>query len=228
MVLGGGCEAVVSVDVVIPAYHRTPELVGMSVKCIEAAKQTTNIPYRTIIVETGTDHLREFADLHLFEARRTSPTKSMNRAFALCDADLTVLLTNDVFVKDGWLEALMKPFDMFDDCGLSTVASTQFGHQREDKIVEGNWFSLAMWRTNGRVFDERFDGVWDDTDLIMSNYAKGLKFYRNFNCVVDHLVGATAYHTEGHNDRFEEGKRRFIDKWIGWQSDPYFRELAGI
>jgi GT2 family glycosyltransferase len=203
----------------------------MSVKCINLAKENTKLPFELIVVETCSDHLKDLADIHIYEKDRVGPTKSMNRGFSVVGSEYTALLTNDVFVSDGWLEALIEPFDRFANCGISTLGSTQFGHQRDDKIEEGNWFSVACWKTCGPIFDEQYNGVWDDTDFIMRTYAYGKKFYRNFASIAEHLVGATHYGLCGHDDRYERGRQLFIEKWKHLDGTPNvkkYMELAGI
>lgn len=215
------------ITVVVPAYHHKPKHIGMSERCIALAKDCTGLPFKLIVVETVSSDLIGCSDIYIHEKYRHNPTVSMNRAFSLVDTEFLVLLTNDVFVKEGWLESLVLPFKLYDDCGISTLGSTQFGHRQQDLIEEGNWFSVACWR-NGMRFDERYNGVWDDSDLIFRNYLSGNKFYRNFNCVVDHVPGSTMYGTEGHDVRYVEGRELFIEKFKEHANDPFFKQLIGV
>jgi hypothetical protein len=133
-----------------------------------------------------------------------------------------------VYVEDGWLESLMTPFRMHANCGISTLASTQFNHQKRDFIEEdGIWFSIAMWKTQGKVFDERFRNVWDDTDFTMRQYILGNRSYRNHNCVVEHLIGKTQYIRTDHQENFVNGRELFIEKYKDC-GHPMFNKLAGI
>jgi len=181
-------------------------------------------------VETESDHLRDYADVHIYEKNRTNPTTSMNKGFACCSGSFTVLLTNDVFTSDGWLEHLIEPFER-KDCAITTLGCTQFNHQKSDKVEEGNWFSLACWKSQGKIFDEQFEGIWDDTDFIMRTFVAGKRFFRSYKTIVEHLVGATHYATEGHQDRFKLYQEKFRNKWahlIGTEHESKYKELAGL
>ena len=215
------------ISVVIPALITDKEQIAMSMTCIDKAKSLTNIDFETVIVETESNYLQEEADLYLYEKTRTNATKSINRGFRIATGDYIVLLTNDVMVKEGWLEALLKPFETERDCGISTLATTQLGHHRENKIEEGVWFSVACFRKQDSYFDEKYVNSWDDTDFIMRHYLRGQKMYRNFNCVVDHLVGKTQYVKSDHMDNFWKNRFRFIEKYKHCGNPMYDRLISG-
>jgi len=201
------------VSVVIPCYIKNDKLFGLTMRCISAARYKTNIPFKTIIVETTTNYLSDEADIHVYEKERTNATKSINRGFRCTDSQYVVLLTNDVIVGDGWLEALLKPFEVKPDCGASTLASTQFNHRKHDKIEEGIWGSVFMVRKQDAWFDEGFVNSWDDSDMWMRIYSQGLRMYRNFNCVVEHEPGQTHYGDPNHQRNFDKNRDYFVDKW---------------
>lgn len=199
------------VSVVIPALIKTDKQLALSIQCLEATKKT-KIPYETVIVETETNYLQEYADFHLFERAKTTATKSINRGFGLCSGNYVCLLTNDVIVEEGWLEALIDCFNK-EDCGLSTLATTQLGHKKENRIDEGIWFSLALMPKKYAQFSEEYINSWDDTDLIMRVYLDGKKMYRNYNVVVEHLPGQTQYQDPGHLENFAKNRQIFTEKY---------------
>lgn len=206
-----------SIAVVLPVLIREPRHVQMTMKCISLARRHTAIPFDLIIVESGSSYFRGEADVHVYEAQVTTPERSHNRGFRIaCEKDFIVLLTNDVFVSDNWIESLIECFSAKPDCGCSTLASTQFGHSRESKIEEGNWWSVAcvkreVFETVG-FYDERFINSWCDTDLLVRIYKHGWKMYRNFNTVVEHLVGQTIYSKPGFQQNYDAGQALFQQK----------------
>lgn len=202
-----------TIDVVVPVYIKTPKHLAMSINCLCRAKELTNVKYNTIIVETGTNYLSDHADIHIYERQRTTATKSMNRAFFCCSAEFTVLLTNDVRVNEGWLEALCECFEKKEDCGAATLASTQFSHKKENKIEEGIWGSVFMLPTEYAQFDDNYVNSWDDSDLWMQIYSSGYKMYRNFNSIVEHEPGQTHYGDPTHADNYEKNRKYFEYKW---------------
>jgi GT2 family glycosyltransferase len=208
----------VTVSIVVPAYITKPQQLAMSVKCISLAKKYTALNYETIIVETGSDCLRDEADIHIYEKDKTTATRSMNNGFKIARGDYVVLLTNDVYVTNKWLECLLDCFKL-KDCGAATLASNQFNHVKEDKIEEGNWFSVAMIKREVfdkiGYFDEDFTGIFDDTDWLLRMYKAGWRMYRNFNCVVEHLVGQTHYISPQHQKNYERNRILYNKKHEG-------------
>lgn len=202
-----------TIDVVVPVLIKENKHLGMSLRCLSRAKELTSIKYKTIIVETGTSYLSDHADIHIFERNRTNATKSINRGFFSCDSQFTVLLTNDVMVNEGWLEALLKPFDMYEDCGVTTLGSDQFCHVKKDKIEEGIWGSVFMIPTEYAQFDDNYVNSWDDSDLWMQMYTRGYKMYRNYNCIVSHNPGQTHYGDSEHEKNYEKNRAYFVEKW---------------
>jgi GT2 family glycosyltransferase len=205
-----------TVDVIVPVLINSPEQIKMTLDCIKTARETTKVPFKLIIVETLTQHFKDLADVYVWEREKTTATISINRGFKVSNADWVILLTNDVFVKEGWIERLIECFAKHKDCGVATLATNQFNHKQEDKIEEGNWWSVVMipkcLLNKVGYFDERFKGVWDDTDLLMRIYKASFKMYRNFNVVVDHLIGATHYENPQHKDNYSYGQRLFNEK----------------
>lgn len=201
------------VNVVVPVYIREPKHLAMSLRCLSRAKELTNVKYKTIIVETCSNYLVDHADIYIYERERSTADKSINRAFCACDSEYTVLLTNDVMVNEGWLEALLEPFEKFEDCGVSTLATDQFGHSKRDKIEEGIWGSVFCIPSEYAHFDENYINSWEDSDLWMQMYSRGYKMYRNFNCVVSHSPGTTVYQDKMTQDNYERNRAYFTNKW---------------
>jgi len=201
------------ISVIVPVYAYNEKLTFMTAKCIESAKAYTNIEFELIIVETCSNYFSEYADIHIYEKNRTTSTISINRAFSCCKSDYVVLLTNDVMVSEGWLEALIEPFNKFDDCGVSTLASNQFNHKKENRTEEGIWGSVFMVPQKYAKFDGNYINSWEDSDLWMQVYSRGYKMYRNFKCVVEHNPGQTHYQDPQHQVNYENNRSYFTNKW---------------
>jgi len=201
------------ISVVVPVYAPEQRHIFMTIKCLELAKSRTKVNFETIIVETGSNYFTEYADIYIYERNRTTADISINRAFNCCKSEMVVLLTNDVMVSNDWLEALLEPFNKYEDCGVSTLASTQFNHRKEDKIEEGIWGSVFMIPRKYARLDENYINSWEDSDLWMQIYSDGKKMYRNFNCVVEHTPGQTVYSDKLTQDNWEANRKYFINKW---------------
>lgn len=206
-----------SVNVIVPILVNTPEQIAMTIRCIKKARES-KIPFELVIVETKTDYFKDLADIYIWEKEKTTATISINRALKVCNKDWVVLLTNDVIVDDGWLEALFECFKV-NDCGCATLGSTQFNHQKENKIEEGNWWSIVLFPQwlfeKVGYFDEQFRGVWDDTDLLIRIYKAGFKMYRNFNVIVEHPTSSHQDNFEQHKENYRHGQELFHNKHRG-------------
>ena len=211
------------ISVVIPALIQNDKQLGLTLQCIERAKSRTKIPFELVIVETETNYLQEHADVYIWERKKYNCTRSFNRGFQVCSGARIALLTNDVLVSDGWLEALQDTFQI-EDCGAATIGTTQFNHKPGNEIKEGVWCSVVMFLKKYIPWDENYRTSWDDTDMIMRIYLDGYKSYRNYNVIVDHLVGQTQYGQEGHQKRFEENKKYFMEKYKE-HKDHYMYEI---
>lgn len=215
------------ISVILPVYIKTKDHLAMSIKCLEAARCNTKLPYELVIVETCSDYLKDYADVHIYEKERTDVNKSVNRSFKCASGKYIAQLTNDVFVGENWLECLKDCFQK-KDCGIATLASTESGNKKEDKIIEEIYFPLAMipqWLfAKIGYFDEDFKMYWADADFIVRTYEAGFKIYRNYNCVVDHKPGSTLYDEKNWEVLCLEGRNRFNEKHKDCQL-PIFEKL---
>lgn len=213
------------VSVVLPVYISDSKNISMTKKCIDLARENTSIDFELVIVETCSDYFIDEADVYVYEKHRTTCGHSINNGFKCASGDYIALLTNDVFLSEGWLESLMDCFKI-EDCGLSTLATTQLLHLKKDLIEEGIWFSVAMIPKEKALFDEFYHGSWNDSDLIMQTYIDGKKMYRNYNCVVDHLVGKTHYSNTSHEKNYKNGMDYFINKYSDYSDNRMFKILT--
>jgi len=215
------------ISVVIPTLIRHEAHYEMTLNCLKAAKEKTKVPFETVIVETGTNRLSEFADIHIWERNKTTSGKSINRGFRCASGEFVVLLTNDVIVDDKWLEHLIEPFEKFEDCGVSTLACDQLKHEKKDEIKEGIWFGLAFMPKEEAWFDENYQNSWDDSDLLMRVYLKGRKMYRNYKSVVEHKTQATLSGDETFKEKYLVSRDYFIKKHIQFKESRIFQILVG-
>jgi len=203
------------ISVVLPVYIKTKEHLAMSVKCLELARKHTKLPYELVIVETCSDYLKDYADVHIYEKERTDVNKSCNRSFKCASGQYIVGLTNDVFVSENWLECLKECFQK-EDCGIATLASTESGNKKENKIIEEIYFPITMiprWLFDKIGYlDEDYKMYWADADFMVRNYEAGYKMYRNYNSVVSHSPGSTLYDEKKWKEACNFGRTLFNEK----------------
>src|SRR3990167_1492428 len=202
------------VSVVVPCLTEHEWQAHLTRAIVKIARATTEVPYELIISEAVGDYFKNDCEKYFYNPQKGSANADMNEGMALASGDVIVLLTNDVFVKPGWLEALLECFDKTSDCGLASLGTSDHREQSADVITEGLWCPLMALRNRPdfRFDAEMFPSYWGDSDLVMRIYQAGFRAYRNRRVVCDHLGRATntASHPRGTVEEIEAAKQRFI------------------
>lgn len=207
------------VSIVLPTLIRTTQQFNTTIKCINLARKNTKVPFELIIVETETKYLGDLADKHIHFPTKTISTNDINDGFRLSNLPWVGLLTNDVFVGDRWLECLLETFEKKEDCGIATLASTQFKEVLQPgKIDEWVWCSVFLTKNEylkkHNYFDAvNFPAVFDDTDFVTKLCLDGKLPYKNYGCVAHHAIGMTEYACPKHNLRYIENGRKYNEKY---------------
>lgn len=207
------------VSIVLPTLIRSDEQFSTTIKCIQLARDNTKLPFELIIVETETNYLEEYADKYIHFPTKTISTNDINAGFMAAGGDYVGLLTNDVYVGPRWLEILLETFDKKKDCGIATLASTQFREVLQPgRIDEWVWCSVFLTRNEylkkHNYFDSvNFPAVFDDTDFVTKLCLDGLLPYKNYGCVVHHKIGMTEYVCPKHQQRYQENGKRYNEKY---------------
>lgn len=208
------------ISVLLPVIATEPWQVVMTKCAIYSMAATTNIVYELVIVETISKNIDWATSLgyvrYLHRPKRTAQVLDLNAGLDMCDGDFVVYTGNDVFMRPGWLEALLECFEI-EDCGIACLGMSELGHQPERKITEGFSGPLMMFRQGWR-FDESFREVFIDADLCMRVYKKGLRSYRNLRVVAAHLLQQTSATLDDQAKRdqwFREGKETFVRRHGG-------------
>lgn len=157
---------------------------------------------------------------------------------------------NDIEVYDGWLEALLEPFEKWGDTGITGIVHSQDREEAKRskgrKITEGGllngrmqngglWLSSHAVLSDVGIFDERFEmGGEEDVDLFMRMAEKGYKLVMSDKSMFWHKEGATRWNTEldGFKDKNKaiEAKNyeRYKEKWgydIRERGIPFYEEV---
>lgn len=232
-----------TVGVVLPILIREPWQVHMTYYCVKMLREQPGADFKLIVVETEGEHLKYYHDsdhafhglidkyIHFDEGGHF--VRDVNAGVQACDTEFVVVTGNDVFVRPGWLDAMLEPFRLYDNCGVSTLASSDLPppfSTKMDRIVEGVYGPHICFRRWGpevgtslagtpgrseRLFDPAFKTVFVDTDFIMTLYEEGLRSYRNHRVVIDHLNKATyneMYDPEEQERQMAEARELFAAK----------------
>lgn len=219
-------------SVVLPVYITKPEQLTMTLRMLKRLKEVKTCEFELVIVETVTEHLEHLADVYVREVTRpiSRSTSAINKGFRAANGKYVVLISNDVFVQEGWLEAMEWCFTKKSDCGAATVGTTEHANTKEFKIYEYNYWPVAMLsqKTLAKVglMDEEIWGVWNDTDYLMRMYRSGIKMYQNRAVVVEHLRSKTEWVDPHFDFVFKRNEAIFYNKHVGAREhEKKFTEL---
>ena len=203
-----------SVSVVVPCLTEHEWQYHLTQAIMKIARATTEVPYELIICEAVGDYFKDNCEKYFYNPQKGSANADMNEGMNLASGDIVVLLTNDVFVKPNWLEALLECFERIPDCGLASLGTSDHREQPVNVITEGLWCPLMalLNRPDYRFDAENFPSYWGDSDLVMRIYGSGKRAYRNRRVVCDHLGRATNTkdHIRGSAEEIEAAKQKFL------------------
>ena len=194
----------VSASIIIPAWNGQ-QFIG---PCLHSLRECTSEPYETIIVDNGSSDqtvalAREAQVTHLItNAYNTGFAYAVNQGLQMAQADVLILLNQDIVAQPGWLTPILERLQTEADVGIVGCkllypdgqvqhAGGQFLepslegiHHHEDggaqvphhiDFVTGAAFAIrrACWQAVGE-FDEGFDPAYfEDVDYCLRATAAG-------------------------------------------------------
>lgn len=204
-----------SVSVVVPCLTEHEWQVHLTRAIISIARSTTEIKFELVITEAVGNYFVAECDFWCVNKSKGYANADMNSGMDKATGEIIVILTNDVFVKPGWLEALLQCFDI-SDCGMASLGTSDHREESTDMITEGLWCPLMalLNRPDFRFDDQMFPSYWGDSDLVMKVYNAGFRAYRNRRIICDHLGRATNTkdHVRGRAEEIEAAKQKFITR----------------
>jgi hypothetical protein len=210
-----------TVSVVLPVMLPTDAHLYMARACIEIMRCTTRTPFELVVVETGSELLKGLADCHIHKQYKTCYSVDFNRGVDESSGELIVHTGSDVFMGEGWLEAMLDIFETMPDAGAAGVAVSEpagfIGPQQPHaSIVESFFGALFMFPRKYRLDAGNFPDTMSDHDLCLQIYADGKRAYRNNAVVCRHLKQVTFDGSEAQEEldkRFHAGVTEFNRKW---------------
>ena len=225
------------VSVVMPVLAPHEWQRSMTRCAIETLRCTTKRAFELVVVQAGNPWINrhvapwgQFVNRVVnFERPTGNVTMEINAGIDASEGEVIVYTGNDVFVRDGWLEALLETLAL-PGCGVATLASSDLRHaigqMPRDDILEGVYGPFMAFRktttqwtpddydgqtiAKGWRFDaEAFPCQFADSDLVARMYEAGLASYRNFKVVIHHLNKQTLG-TDANQRDFRRSHERFI------------------
>lgn len=108
-------------SIIVPVHNQ----VHFTAACLHSLKSvTTNVPFEVIVVDDAsgsdtTDYLRRCTGLTVLRNNdNLGFTGSCNRGGEAASGEFLVFLNNDTSLTDGWLDALLEPFERDETAGI--------------------------------------------------------------------------------------------------------------
>ena len=94
--------------------------------------------YELILIDNGSVHgqdlLEEYGDIVITNKENLGFAKSCNQGFKRATGEYICCINNDVFVYQGWLEALIKTFADNPDCGVAKIGRASCRERVSDYV----------------------------------------------------------------------------------------------
>ena len=166
--------------------------------------------FELILIDNGSVHgkdlLNEYADILITNDKNLGFAKAVNQGFRRATGEYICVVNNDIFVYQGWLEALIKTFKDNPDCGVAMPALMK-QTKRGDEALQITEIDLtknfgkygkgaefgSCWLTKREIldkvglFDENFKiGFGEDRDMWRRMRIAGYDTYRTHETRVFH------------------------------------------
>lgn len=256
MILGEGKKNLVSI--IIPCYvmdrggriFPDRELFQIQSYCLENLKQYTNsekYEWELILIdnasEDGISMMINEADIYIRNKTNLGCSGGWNQGLKVSSGEYIVIMNNDVYVYDGWLDGLINPLKD-KNVGFCTPDILQHLPQygsgtppqeyqylneaaqtkKNDKVVfefkqrEDGWGSLFAARRElyNRIgtFDEGFKfGMFEDRDMWVRAADAGYKKIRTQGCWVSHIGNATFGKIHDQEKIYLQNREHFHSKY---------------
>ena len=226
-------------SIVMPCLLNRPEHKSVVEDCIATVKEHTNWDEAEfIIVDDGsklpTGFLKEEADTYI----RHNPTNkgispSWNDGINVARGEYIIVINDDIRVKKGWLEGLVKAFE-YKYTGVAGpavehITSPGSGVGENHKWFPGYCFMLSrnviekLREIERKKTKEQYPGLFDenfvpfnaeDVDYWHRLRNQGFKLMRVWDVVIWHAEGDTIHHLDtDYEKRSQEANEQFNKKW---------------
>jgi len=205
--------------------------------CFERIRKFTKLPYELILIDNGSvdgkELLKKYADVLITNENNLGFAKGCNQGFRISKGEWIACVNNDIFVWEGWLEALIKTFEDNADCGVSMPAlmkQVRRGGEalKIEKIDLSNNFDKygkgaefgSCWLTKKEIldkvglFDENFQiGFGEDRDMWRRMRKAGYETYRTHKTRVFHQGNVTMGKIENRHQYTLPNREYLKQKW---------------
>lgn len=205
-------------SLIITSYHANSAMAALTVNCLASLKNGR--PDEIIVVDDCSPLMvgLEGVDHYIRREVNGGFPECANTGFEEANGEILILSNNDITYTPGWLEGILKPFELGYDISHILVSDAD-GTTTEDIITEDDYFG-SLWAMTRKVynklggFDEQFkNGTFEDKDYFVRAKRAGFKIGKNHAAYVEHIGRATMDTLYPNREDFIANMQRFENKW---------------
>lgn len=213
----------VKYSIVLATLVRKRRHVEMVEKCIDHIKLYSK-DYELIIVDDcspmHSDYLRSQADMYIKHLDGNKGCAvSWNDGLRAARGEYLVVISDDVFVREGWLECMENALKLFPKAlaSMPAVSNMPMGTQPEEIRT---WIPACCFMLRPECldivgfFDEQFHPFnYEDVDYWTRVFQSGHTIARDYSVQVKHLEGQVIHSIENNGDIDLANRNRYLEKW---------------
>jgi O-antigen biosynthesis protein len=227
----------IMISIVLATLIRKPQHKPMILECLDSIKEHSK-DYELIISDDGspldTGFLIPYADTYIRRSHAGGCAVGWNMGLRLCHGDFLVVISDDVVVTDGWLDALKLALDKCPNSLVSATAVEKMPRVGGPGIVEERrWFPGCCFMLKRSAldivgyFDEQFAPFnYEDVDYWTRVAKSGHTVARNYNVEVKHKEGQVIHSIENNGSVDSQNRQKYIKKW-GFDPIPVLYDGEG-
>lgn len=213
----------VKYSVILATLVRKKKHIKMVEKCIEFIKAYSK-DYELIIVDDDSKYhnryLQDNADLYI---RHTGGNKgcavSWNDGLRAAKGEYLVVISDDVFVSEGWLECMENALKLFPNAlaSMPFVSGMPGGGEPEECRT---WIPASCFMLRREClkivgyFDERFHPFnYEDVDYWTRVFKSGHTIARDYSVQVRHDEGQVIHSFDNNAEIDQKNRERYLEKW---------------
>lgn len=192
-------------------------------KCITFIK-TFSKDYELIVVDDCSplhaDYLKEQADVYIrHEDTNKGCAVSWNDGLRAAKGKYLVVISDDVFVNEGWLECMKNALSLFPNAlaSMPRVTNMPAGLQPEECRT---WIPASCFMLRRECldivgyFDEQFHPYnYEDVDYWTRIFKSGHTVARDYSVSVQHLEGQVIHSFEEADVVDKQNRKKYLEKW---------------
>lgn len=210
-------------SIILATLVRKKHHIPMVEKCIEHIK-TYSKDYELIIVDDHStyhsEYLKKVADIYIrHEDVNKGCAVSWNDGLRAATGDHLVVISDDVFVNEGWLECMKNALDLFPNSLASMPAVTHMPSGLKPEEIR-EWIPACCFMITPRTidtvgyFDERFHPYnYEDVDYWTRIFQSGHTISRDYSVQVKHEEGQVIHSFKDNGVVDKKNRKRYLDKW---------------